>query len=103
MSLSKDADPSCNSGRVVDSFTSLDETRTRRMFDINKDQTLLLLRVLCIAILLLSLDTPPLSLGDHPRGWGGGCLQMRRTQRFLFVSLPCNQKDFRVQNFLKLK
>ena len=48
-----------------------DEIRTRGMFDINNKEYVLLLSV-CIAILiLLSLDTPSLSLGDQSRGDGG--------------------------------
>jgi hypothetical protein len=40
-----------------------------------------------------SLNNPPYP-SVISRGVGGGCPQMRRTQRFLFLSLLCNQKDF---------
>ena len=55
----------------IASLHTLDEARTRRIFDINKE-CVLVSRVVCIAILLLPLDTPPLALGDQSRGWWGG-------------------------------
>jgi hypothetical protein len=105
LSLSKDAagDPSYSIGRVVDSFTPAVKTRTRRMFWIKSVYSC---RGLCMYS-SVQVSHSPLGTPPYPsvisRGVGGGCPRMRRTQRFLFVSLPCNQKDFRVQNFLKLK
>ena len=55
----------------IASLHTLDEARARRMFDINKE-CVLVSRVVCIAILLLPLDTPPLALGDQSRDWWGG-------------------------------
>ncbi len=103
-SLSKDVDLSCCLGRVVDSFTTGDEARTRRMFDINTIKSMYsycLCMYSSVQVSHSSLDTP-----SYPsvisRGGGGGCPQTSENSP-LPVSLPCNQKSLSPKIFLEIK